>query len=155
MRFYFDWSSHLKIIFNYSYQFCSIKRFVYRRNIECNFFFFNVLVMSLQRIFSSTTIIVGLFISVDYGLCDEFRCRGREVTSHTAVAMRGSWGVRALWTFVYVGGLAAFAMFFTMLERHYTTTVIYYHHIRVLESVSVCNVCRIYNNMFVQFLLEY
>ncbi|XP_025261758.1 uncharacterized protein LOC105258715 isoform X1 [Camponotus floridanus] len=78
-------------------------------------------VMSLQRIFSSTTIIVGLFISVDYGLCDEFRCRGREVSSHTTVATRGSWGVRAVWTFVYVGALASFAMFFTLLERHYTT----------------------------------
>lgn len=78
--------------------------------------------MSLQRIFASTTIIVGLFISVDYGLCDEFRCRGREVSAHTAT-MRGSWGVRAVWTFVYVGALAAFAMFFTMLERHYTTGV--------------------------------
>ncbi|XP_031830326.1 uncharacterized protein LOC116426027 isoform X2 [Nomia melanderi] len=76
--------------------------------------------MSLQRIFSSTTIIVGLFISVDYGLCDEFRCRGREVSAHTA-SVRGSWGVRAIWTFVYVGALAAFAMFFTLLEGHYTT----------------------------------
>lgn len=81
-------------------------------------------VMSLQRIFSSTTIIVGLFISVDYGLCDEFRCRGREVSSHTTAAMRGTWGVRAIWTFIYVGALAAFAMFFTMLEQHYTTGVI-------------------------------
>ncbi|KAF7400518.1 hypothetical protein HZH66_005702 [Vespula vulgaris] len=46
--------------------------------------------------------------------------KGREVSAHTAT-MRGSWGVRAVWTFVYVGALAAFAMFFTMLERHYTT----------------------------------
>ncbi|XP_047351902.1 uncharacterized protein LOC124949974 isoform X1 [Vespa velutina] len=84
------------------------------------YFFFSRKMMSLQRIFASTTIIVGLFISVDYGLCDEFRCRGREVSAHTAT-MRGSWGVRAVWTFVYVGALAAFAMFFTMLERHYTT----------------------------------
>ena len=75
--------------------------------------------MSLQRIFSSTTIIVGLFISVDYGLCDEFRCRGRDVSAH----VRGSWGVKAIWTFVYVGSLAAFAMFFTLLEGHYTTEV--------------------------------
>lgn len=81
-----------------------------------------VTVMSLQRIFSSTTIIVGLFISVDYGLCDEFRCRGREVTGHTTSA-RATWGVKAVWTFVYVGGLAAFAMFFTLLEGHYITEV--------------------------------
>lgn len=78
--------------------------------------------MSLQRIFSSTTIIVGLFISVDYGLCDQFRCRGQEVSGHTTT-MRGSWGVKAIWTFVYVGALAAFAMFFTLLEAHYTTEV--------------------------------
>ncbi|XP_043271534.1 uncharacterized protein [Venturia canescens] len=84
------------------------------------YFFFCRKMMSLQRIFSSTTIIVGLFISVDYGLCDEFRCRGREVSAHT-VTMRGSWGIRAVWTFVYVGSLAVFAMFFTMLERHFTT----------------------------------
>ncbi|XP_020289576.1 uncharacterized protein LOC109857556 isoform X3 [Pseudomyrmex gracilis] len=86
------------------------------------YFFFCRKMMSLQRIFSSTTIIVGLFISVDYGLCDEFRCRGREVSSHATAAVKGTWGVRAIWTFVYVGALAAFAMFFTMLEQHYTTT---------------------------------
>ncbi|XP_014486086.1 PREDICTED: uncharacterized protein LOC106750328 isoform X2 [Dinoponera quadriceps] len=85
------------------------------------YFFFCRKMMSLQRIFSSTTIIVGLFISVDYGLCDEFRCRGREVPSHPTSAMRGTWGIRILWTIIYVGGLAAFAMFFTLLERHYTT----------------------------------
>lgn len=78
--------------------------------------------MSLQRIFSSTTIIVGLFISVDYGLCDEFRCRGREVSAHTTT-LRESWGVKAIWTFVYVGALAAFAMFFTLIEAHYATEV--------------------------------
>lgn len=78
--------------------------------------------MSLQRIFSSTTIIVGLFISVDYGLCDEFRCRGREVSAHTVI-IKGPWGVRAVWTFVYVGALAVFAMFFTLLELHFTNGV--------------------------------
>ncbi|XP_012270816.1 uncharacterized protein LOC105694572 isoform X2 [Orussus abietinus] len=92
-------------------------------------------VMSLQRIFSSTTIIVGLFISVDYGLCDEFRCRGREVSGHAASLM-GSWGIRAVWTFVYVGALAAFAMFFTVLERHYTT------------GPNVCQLLTTQNNSF-------
>ncbi|XP_011306437.1 uncharacterized protein [Fopius arisanus] len=84
------------------------------------YFFFCRKMMSLQRIFSSTTIIVGLFISVDYGLCDEFRCRGREVSGHT-VKMRGPWGARAIWTLVYVAALALFAMFFTLLELHFTT----------------------------------
>ncbi|CAL7942139.1 unnamed protein product [Xylocopa violacea] len=93
-------------------------------------------VMSLQRIFSSTTIIVGLFISVDYGLCDEFRCRGRDVSAHTA-SMRGSWGVKAIWTFVYVGALAAFAMFFTLLEGHYTT-----------EQQNMCQIMASQQNSF-------
>ncbi|KAH0550435.1 uncharacterized protein LOC123261151 isoform X2 [Cotesia glomerata] len=84
------------------------------------YFFFCRKMMSLQRIFSSTTIIVGLFISVDYGLCDEFRCRGREVSAHT-LTMRGSWGVRAVWTLVYVASLAVFALVFTLLELHFTT----------------------------------
>ncbi|XP_074097035.1 uncharacterized protein LOC141526128 [Cotesia typhae] len=84
------------------------------------YFFFCRKMMSLQRIFSSTTIIVGLFISVDYGLCDEFRCRGREVSAHTLM-MRGSWGVRAVWTLVYVASLAVFALVFTLLELHFTT----------------------------------
>ncbi|XP_078042581.1 uncharacterized protein LOC144472966 isoform X2 [Augochlora pura] len=100
------------------------------------YFFFCRKMMSLQRIFSSTTIIVGLFISVDYGLCDEFRCRGREVSAHTTGA-RGSWGVRAIWTFVYVGSLAAFAMFFTLLEGHYTT-----------EQQNMCQIVASQQNSF-------
>nr|XP_012135690.1 PREDICTED: uncharacterized protein LOC100879956 [Megachile rotundata]XP_012135691.1 PREDICTED: uncharacterized protein LOC100879956 [Megachile rotundata]XP_012135692.1 PREDICTED: uncharacterized protein LOC100879956 [Megachile rotundata]XP_012135693.1 PREDICTED: uncharacterized protein LOC100879956 [Megachile rotundata]XP_012135694.1 PREDICTED: uncharacterized protein LOC100879956 [Megachile rotundata]XP_012135695.1 PREDICTED: uncharacterized protein LOC100879956 [Megachile rotundata]XP_01 len=100
------------------------------------YFFFCRKMMSLQRIFSSTTIIVGLFISVDYGLCDEFRCRGREVSPHTA-SVRESWGVRAVWTFVYVGALAAFAMFFTLLEGHYTT-----------EQQNMCHVMANQQNSF-------
>lgn len=78
--------------------------------------------MSLQRIFSSTTIVVGLFISVDYGLCDEFRCRGRE-TSARAISVKATWGVKAVWTFVYVGGLALYSIYYTLLERYYTTEV--------------------------------
>ncbi|KAF7987645.1 hypothetical protein HCN44_003508 [Aphidius gifuensis] len=83
------------------------------------YFIFSRKMMSLQRIFSSTTIIVGLFISVDYGLCDEFRCRGREVPAH-AVTMRGTWGIRAVWTVIYVVSLATFALFFTLLEVHFS-----------------------------------
>lgn len=81
--------------------------------------------MSLQRIFSTTTIIVGLFISVDYGLCNEFRCRGREISAHV-VTIKGTWGIRAIWTLIYVGALAIFAMFFTLLELHFTTGVSQY-----------------------------
>ncbi|XP_051163407.1 uncharacterized protein LOC127282886 [Leptopilina boulardi] len=103
------------------------------------YFFFCHKMMSLQRIFSSTTIIVGLFISVDYGLCDEFRCRGREISGHT-MSMRGSWGIRAVWTFVYVLALAAFTMFFTILERLFTTgntgPLLPTNHSNFLQTVS-------------------
>ncbi|KAK0167197.1 hypothetical protein PV327_004626 [Microctonus hyperodae] len=84
------------------------------------YFFFCRKMMSLQRIFSTTTIIVGLFISVDYGLCNEFRCRGREISAHV-VTIKGTWGIKAIWTLIYVGALAIFAMFFTLLELHFTT----------------------------------
>ncbi|XP_016909938.1 uncharacterized protein LOC107996417 [Apis cerana] len=100
------------------------------------YFFFCRKMMSLQRIFSSTTIIVGLFISVDYGLCDEFRCRGREVSAHVTT-VKGTWGVKAIWTFVYVGALAAFAMFFTLLEGHYTT-----------EQQNMCQIMASQQNSF-------
>lgn len=73
--------------------------------------------MGLQRIFSATTIIVGLFISVDYGLCDEFRCRGYERERISDDYGLWGWQTHAVWTAVYIAGLALFAGFYTMLER--------------------------------------
>ncbi|PSN51618.1 hypothetical protein C0J52_09089 [Blattella germanica] len=66
------------------------------------YFFFCRKMMGLQKIFCSTTIIVGLFISVDYGLCDEFRCRGNERESRREDAGDWSWQSHAAWTFAYV-----------------------------------------------------
>lgn len=73
--------------------------------------------MGLQRIFSATTIIVGLFIAVDYGLCDEFRCRGYERERISDDNGTWNWQTHAVWTTVYIVGLALFAGFFTLLER--------------------------------------
>lgn len=73
--------------------------------------------MGLQRIFSTTTIIVGLFISVDYGLCDEFKCRGYEREHHSDDAGEWSWQTHSIWTAIYILGLAFFAFCFTLLER--------------------------------------
>ncbi|CAK9818702.1 hypothetical protein ANTQUA_LOCUS9907 [Anthophora quadrimaculata] len=100
------------------------------------YFFFCRKMMSLQRIFTTTTIIGGLFFTVDYGLCDEFRCRGREVAGHTT-SSRASWGIKAIWTFVYVGALAAFAMFFTLLEGYYIT-----------EQQNMCQIVASQQNSF-------
>lgn len=73
--------------------------------------------MGLQRIFSTTTVIVGLFISVDYGLCDEFRCRGFERERRTDDAGPWNWQVHSIWATVYVAGLALFAAYYTFLDR--------------------------------------
>lgn len=77
--------------------------------------------MGLQRIFSATTIVVGIFITVDYGLCDEFRCRGyeREKISDDSGPWNGE--NHALWTTVYIAGLAIFAAYFTLLDRYVLT----------------------------------
>lgn len=73
--------------------------------------------MGLQRIFSTTTIIVGLFISVDYGLCDEFKCRGFEREHHSDDAGDWNWQTHSIWTTIYIFGLALFAFYFTALDR--------------------------------------
>lgn len=91
--------------------------------------------MGLQRLFSATISIVGLFISVDYGLCDEFRCRGHNVTvitsassssllSHTLANVSKSieWQGHALWTFIYLAGIALWTLHLSMLEGYIHTT---------------------------------
>lgn len=77
--------------------------------------------MGLQRIFSATTIIVGLFIAVDYGLCDEFRCRGSERDKISDDVGPWSWQTHVIWTTVYIAGLALFAAYFALLDRHFLT----------------------------------
>ncbi|KAJ9575633.1 hypothetical protein L9F63_007494, partial [Diploptera punctata] len=86
------------------------------------YFFFCRKMMSLQKIFCSTTIIVGLFISVDYGLCDEFRCRGNERQSRSEDAGDWSWKSHAIWTVSYIMGLALWTLQYTLLEGHLVTS---------------------------------
>lgn len=71
--------------------------------------------MCLQKIFSATTAVVGLFISVDYGLCDEFRCRGIDVPAQNTVQSIG-WQGRAVWTIVYIAGLALWTLHLSLIE---------------------------------------
>ncbi|XP_022908214.2 uncharacterized protein [Onthophagus taurus] len=83
-----------------------------------NYFFFCQKMMGLQRIFSATTIIVGLFITVDYGLCDEFRCRGNEREHRSDDAGNWSWQTHSIWAAIYIVGLYLFATFYTLLDRY-------------------------------------
>jgi len=72
--------------------------------------------MGIQRIFCTTTIVVGLFVCLDYGLCDEFRCRGweRERTEDDA----GLWkrAVHFLAGSAYILGLAVWTFHFFIVE---------------------------------------
>lgn len=79
-------------------------------------------VMGLQRLFSATTAVVGLFISVDYGLCDEFRCRGSNIIATTPLPTVG-WQGRAMWTLVYVAGIALWTLHLSLLEGNIVTPV--------------------------------
>ncbi|CAG9854085.1 unnamed protein product [Phyllotreta striolata] len=85
------------------------------------YFFFCRKIMGLQRIFSATTIVVGIFITVDYGLCDEFRCRGYEREKISEDSGPWSGENHALWTTVYIAGFATFAAYFTLLDRYLLT----------------------------------
>lgn len=91
--------------------------------------------MGLQRLFSATTAIVGLFISVDYGLCDEFRCRGHNMTvsavGSTAAGEKNEndvqligWQGRAIWTLMYMAGIALWTLHLSLLEEHVLTSII-------------------------------
>lgn len=71
--------------------------------------------MGLQKIFSATTAVVGLFISVDYGLCDEFRCRGVDLGA-AAVQPTTGWQGHAVWTILYIAGLALWTLHLSLLE---------------------------------------
>lgn len=80
--------------------------------------------MGLQKIFSATTSVVGLFISVDYGLCDAYRCRGVEVplTMANIAPPTIGWQSKAVWTIVYIGGLAMWTLLFSILEGDVVTS---------------------------------
>lgn len=74
--------------------------------------------MGLHRIFSATTVIVGLFITVDYGLCDEFVCRGYERQKVSDDAGLWPWKTHTTWTALYMLSLVLFSAFYTVLDRY-------------------------------------
>jgi hypothetical protein len=87
------------------------------------YFFFCQRFMCLRRIFSVTLIIVGLFIAVDYSLCNEFRCRGYDRLHVADDRGQWTWKVHTMWTVVYIIGLALCAAYFTLLEHMLLTTI--------------------------------
>lgn len=73
-------------------------------------------IMGLQKVFCATTIVVGLFVSVDYALCDEFHCRGYE--REKVEDDGGEWtsATHFLWGLVYILGLAMWCFHYSLLE---------------------------------------
>lgn len=91
--------------------------------------------MGLQRIFSATTTVVGLFIAVDYGLCDEFRCRGTDLTGqffqNTLNGAPMEW--KAVWAILYIVGIALWSLHVSLLESSIVIPV----KVSVLHSVQL------------------
>jgi hypothetical protein len=102
--------------------------------------------MSLQKIFCSTTIIVGLFISVDYGLCDEFRCRGNDREQRSDDAGDWSWQSHSVWTFVYILGLALWSLSYTLLEGHLVISQV---TPQSFYSIAWCKELYLFSTLFV------
>lgn len=97
-----------------------------------NILFLHFQVMGLQKLFAATTAIVGLFISVDYGLCDRFRCRGVDVPTTTTTTEHSvpiGWQGRSVWTIVYIVGVAAWTLQFALLEGDIVTNANEVNHV--------------------------
>lgn len=79
------------------------------------YFFFCKRLMGLQKIFSATTSVIGLFISVDYGLCDEFHCHGNVISFKDKLSHTG-WQGRAFWALIYTIGISLWSLHIALLE---------------------------------------
>ncbi len=97
--------------------------------------FHSVTVMGLQKIFSATTSVVGLFISVDYGLCDEFRCRGVDLGG-IALHPSTGWQGHAVWTILYVVGVALWTLHLSLLEGE----IVQFNDVSFLYKEFVCEI---------------
>lgn len=68
--------------------------------------------------FSVTAVIVGLFISADFGLCDRFRCRG---LLHIDPRERTGNATHWFWTIAYILGLGLWTLFYIFLEESFSS----------------------------------
>lgn len=73
------------------------------------------LVMALQKVFAATTGIVGIFICVDYGLCDEFRCHGNEIPK-TSLHSETGWQGSAFWSLAYAFSIILWTLHLSLIE---------------------------------------
>lgn len=71
--------------------------------------------MALQKVFAATTGIVGIFICVDYGLCDEFRCHGNEIPK-SALHSEAGWQGSAFWSLAYALSIILWTLHLSLIE---------------------------------------
>ncbi|KAK3914796.1 ABC transporter L-arabinose-binding periplasmic protein [Frankliniella fusca] len=90
------------------------------------YFCFSRKIMGLQKVFCTTTIIIGLFVSVDYALCDEFHCRGYEREKVEDDSGQWNHATHFLWSLIYLLGLALWCFHFSFLERQIVTLSLEY-----------------------------
>ncbi|XP_059488685.1 uncharacterized protein LOC132204290 [Neocloeon triangulifer] len=78
-------------------------------------------VVSLRRLLSGLIVILGVFVSVDLQLCNEFRCLGNQVPA----AKKSAWaanGAHFFWAAVYVLAIAIWAFSCALLENFFLLT---------------------------------
>lgn len=84
--------------------------------VVCHFFFSSK-VDNTRKLFCLAAIIIGLFVCIDFQIWDEFSCHGHASNEMFEEVRQWTSEENAIWTIVYIGGLALFAMFVTVLER--------------------------------------
>lgn len=97
-------------------------------------------VMGLQKVFCATTIVIGLFVSVDYALCDEFHCRGYEREKVEDDGGQWSRTTHFLWGLTYIAGLGLWCFHFSVLEgqivsMHLVSMTFFYSNLTVYYSI--------------------
>ncbi|CAB3372771.1 Hypothetical predicted protein [Cloeon dipterum] len=78
-------------------------------------------VVSLRRLLSGLLVILGVFVSVDLQLCNEFRCLGNQVTPPKKSAWLSNGG-HLFWAAVYVLAIGLWAFSCALLENFFLLT---------------------------------
>lgn len=105
------------------------------------YFCFSRKIMGLQKVFCATTIVIGLFVSVDYALCDEFHCRGYEREKVEDDGGQWNRATHFLWGLIYLVGLALWCFHFSLLEGQIVSLRLEYQLVctsptSLLETIS-------------------
>lgn len=72
--------------------------------------FFFILEISLERTFCAITVIVGVFVSVDFGICDKFHCNGNSNLNEVTPKLH------LLYVIVYILAHGFWVLHFTFAE---------------------------------------